>query len=486
MNMTEAPDRIRSKFALPRVLGRRQLLVSSVSRRGRRIAALVLVGGFALLTVMVLRNRDIADWNPSGRLAWSVSLLAAVMLLARGIRLGRPVTGLHSAAALAMLSVGIAAHVVGLAAWGDVLVAGMGLVLMWPLPSRPWSDGPDLIWPLISATRGDPLAPFAMQSTKSLFFNSDRTAALAYRTLLGFAVVSGDPIGEPGKYRALVGDFATMCQSRGWRIMVLSCGQHRLNLWHDESVVHQSLMTIPIGRDVVVDVANFTMAGRRFRNLRQAVARTHNRGITTEVVGEQCLGEKLRAELTEVLLASRGGGRYERGFSMMLDGVLEGRYPGVMLIVGRDGGGRIQAFHRYVQSGAGSDVSLDLPWRRPRAPNGMDERLTVDMIRWCKARGARRISLAFAAFPELFNAMHRTVVQRGYYTLIRLGDPLIRLESLYRYLRKFHAFGRRRYVLVSARHLPAALIVLLSLEFVPHRAHRRWPHSRAATEQSTN
>jgi lysylphosphatidylglycerol synthetase-like protein (DUF2156 family) len=61
----------------------------------------------------------------------------------------------------------------------------------------------------------------------AVFFNEDRSAALAYRTRLGFAVVSGDPVGQPGRYRALIGDFATMCQRRGWQIMVLGCGQRR-------------------------------------------------------------------------------------------------------------------------------------------------------------------------------------------------------------------------------------------------------------------
>ena len=473
MTMTGASARTGAKDTLARVLDGRQMLVSTSPRRAHRIATLVVVAGFGLLVAMLARDHEVADWNPSGRLVWSLSLLAAVMLVARGIYLGRPVTSTHATAALVMLLAGIGAHLLGVGISGDLLVAGAGLALMWPLPSRPGPDGPESVWPLIEITQGDPLAPFAMQSTKSLFSNHDRSAALAYRTLLGFAVVSGDPVGQPGKYRALIGDFATMCQRRGWRIIVLGCGQRCLNLWRDASVVGQSFIAVPIGRDVVVDVAHFNMAGRRFRNLRQAVARTRNRGITTEVVGEQDLSDALKAELTDVLRASRGGGRYERGFSMMLDGVLEGRYPGVVLIVGRDRGGRVQAFHRYVQSGSGSDVSLDLPWRRPGAPNGIDERLTVDIIMWCQARRARRLSLAFAPFPELFEAPDHTVAQRVYYALIHLGDPLIRLESLYRYLRKFHALGRRRYVLVSARHIPAALVVLLSLEFLPHRSSRR-------------
>ena len=53
----------------------------------------------------------------------------------------------------------------------------------------------------------------------------------------------------------------------------------------------QKLRTVPIGRDVVIDVAAFDMVGRKFRNLRQAVQRTHNFGITTEMVDEQGLDD---------------------------------------------------------------------------------------------------------------------------------------------------------------------------------------------------
>jgi lysylphosphatidylglycerol synthetase-like protein (DUF2156 family) len=449
--------------------GHQQIIVAALPRRVRRVAAFVLIVGFAALVVLVVRDHDLADWNPSGRLAWSLSLLAAVMLLARGIYLSRPVTSAHAAGALAMLPAGVGAHTLGLGIAGDALVAGAGLVLMWPLSSRPGPGGAESVWPLVEATRGDPLAAFAMASTKSVFFNEAGTAAITYRARLGFAVVSGDPVGRPAAYRALVADFATMCQCHGWRIMVLACGQRHLDLWRAPSVLGQSFLAVPIGRDVVVDVARFTMSGRAFRNLRQAVARTHNRGITTQVVAEQDLDNALKAELQDVVDAAHRDGRRERGFSMMLDGTLAGRYPGVVLTIGRDRDGRVQAFHRYVQSGAGSDVSLDLPWRRPGAPNGIDERLTVDTIAWCKARGARRLSLAFAAFPELFEVADRTVAQHIYHALIHLGDPLIRLESLYLYLRKFHALDRRRYVLVSAGHLLWALVVLLPLEFLPHR-----------------
>jgi lysylphosphatidylglycerol synthetase-like protein (DUF2156 family) len=140
------------------------------------------------------------------------------------------------------------------------------------------------------------------------------------------------------------------------------------------------------------------------------------------------------------------------------------------------------AFHRYASAGGGSEITLDAPYRRPDAPNGIDERLSVDMIAEAKNHHAQRLSLAFAAFPEVFDATEPGPLQRVAYRLIHLLDPLIRLESLYRYLRKFHALGERRYVVLCTHHIPSALVVLLSLEFLPRRRRLRPAHHRVAAE----
>jgi lysylphosphatidylglycerol synthetase-like protein (DUF2156 family) len=95
------------------------------------------------------------------------------------------------------------------------------------------------------------------------------------------------------------------------------------------------------------------------------------------------------------------------------------------------------------------------------------------MIAHAKDKDAQRFSLAFAVFPEIFDADHPRRLQRAAYRLTHLLDPLIRLESLYRYLRKFHALAERRYVALCVHHFPAALVVLLSLEFIPHPRHLR-------------
>jgi lysylphosphatidylglycerol synthetase-like protein (DUF2156 family) len=450
-----------------------RVVVSSESPRMRGAGMLALVCAFGLLILLLVHDHFAPDWYAMSRLSWSVPISLAVMLAARGILLGRPVTISHAIAAGVVLATGLGSHLLSFHVLGDGLVASAGWVLTWPVPSRRDPSALTRVWPLIEATHGDPLAPFAMQSSKSYYFNAESTAAIAYCSRLGLAVVSGDPIGQRSHFPKLVSDFTAMCRGRGWRIVVLGCGEQCVGLWGDRAVIGQSLRPVPIGRDVVIDVRRFDMAGRRYRNLRQAVQRTHNAGITTEVVAEQQLDDALAGDLAEVLYASHRGARVQRGFSMILDHALEGRYPGIKLIIARDSRGRVQGFQRYATAGAGTDVALDVPWRRPGAPNGIDERMSVDMIADCKQSGGERLSLAFGAFPEIFENDNRNLIEGSYYALIHLGRSLIKLESLYRYLRKFRSFGERRYVLLSLRHIPAALVVLLSLEFMPRRRHLR-------------
>ncbi|MDT7735629.1 MAG: hypothetical protein QOE12_2803 [Mycobacterium sp.] len=439
------------------------------SPAARWMGALALLGATCWLIAVLTRGHDKAGWHAAGRLEWSLTVLAAVALVARGHFLGRPVTARHASIAAIVLFAGIAARVLSFDQFGDALIAGSGLTLMWPITARQQSGDLSRVWALINATSGDPLAPFAMQAGKCYLFSAGGTAALAYRTRIGYAVVSGDPVGDEAQFPRLIADFAAHCHAHGWRMVVLGCSERRLHLWSDRKVIGTSLRAIPIGRDVVIDVADFALSGRKFRNLRQAVQRTYNGGITTEIVGEQDLNDRQVAELAEVLQASPKGAGADRGFCMSLDGVLEGRYPAIKLIVARDKSGCAQGFHRYATAGGGSEVTLDVPWRRRGAPNGINERLSVDMINAAKVSGAQRLSLSFAAFPELFDEQDRGWLHHVLYWLVHRLDPLIALESLYRYLRKFHSTGERRYVLASLRQLVPLIYVLLSLEFMPRR-----------------
>ncbi|HVY11803.1 MAG TPA: phosphatidylglycerol lysyltransferase domain-containing protein [Mycobacteriales bacterium] len=392
----------------------------------------------------------------------------ALAVIGRGLALGRPPVVRHVAIAAALLVLARLSASRGDAAIEQLALVAAALVALWAPPSPPSTKAQRRkIVELVDATANDCLAPFAQRLDKSYIFSPDGLAAVAYRVRIGVAVASGDPLGAEASQLAAVEAYRQTANANGWRLAVLGAGEDWAEWWREQ----EGMRAVPIGRDVVIDVESFTMTGRAFRNLRQAVQRTHNFGVTTAIYRENELPAELRTTLQEMVANSKRNPH--RGFSMILDALLEREHVGTLIAVAFDNTDKVVGFQRWATADRGREISQDLPWRVPGAPNGVDERLAYDMIEWAKEQGARRVSLSFAAFPSLFEAKPERGFDRiGYWAAHRL-DPLIRLESLYRYLRKFHALGSQRYALLRLRDLVPVLVAMLTLEFGARRTRRR-------------
>jgi lysylphosphatidylglycerol synthetase-like protein (DUF2156 family) len=428
--------------------------------------------GLVVLVALIIASLVLLGRSAREPRAEAAALGFAGLLIARGLMRGRRVIVPHAVGAIAILAIARFADAKGHygTAWLGTLGAGLALVL----PDRPEAPGAAderrHVWALVDRTTGDSLAPFALRTDKSYVLSPDGLAAVAYRVRFGTAVASGDPVGDPLSRADAIDAFVEHAHAHGWRVAVIGAGEEVAGLWRA-----RGLWGLAIGREVLIDVGTFSLVGRRFRNLRQAVQRSRNAGVTTEILPEDSLPSGVRDELADV---ARQAHRPlpPRGFAMILDHPLTGVHPGTYIAVARDRAGIAVGFQRFASADAGRELSLDLPFRRPGAPNGVDERLAVDMVDWAREHGARRISLAFAPFPEVFDAEGCGVRRKLARRLVRTLDPFIHLESLYRYLRKFHAFGPRRMVLLRPVEVVWVLAALLSLEFSRPRPVR--PHGR--------
>ena len=309
---------------------------------------------------------------------------------------------------------------------------------------------------LVALSVDDPLAPFALRPDKQHILSDDGRAAVGFRKRCGLIVVGGDPVGDPLSWASAVDNLAAYADTHGHGLAVLGAGERAAELWREKG-----LSGLAIGRDVVLRPTDFALVGRRFRNLRQAVSRSHNLGVRVETYAEADVPASVRLELRGLLKAS--GKDNARGFSMTLGRPFAGDQPDSLILVARDADGRMVACQRYLRAGQ-KDLSLDVPVRALDAPNGVDERLIAEAVEWAAANGFLRVSLAFAPFPELFAGPRGAFGAVGY-RLVHVLDPLIKVEPLYRYLRKFHAFDQQRHVMLRWRQLPRTALALLLLEF---------------------
>jgi lysylphosphatidylglycerol synthetase-like protein (DUF2156 family) len=298
------------------------------------------------------------------------------------------------------------------------------------------------------------LAPFASRSDLAYAFSPDRRAAVGYRVLFGVALAAGDPVGSAGSAGAAVAAFLRVCDKHGWRPAVLGAGGDLLHLWRGHG-----LHGLSIGDEAVLDVASFSLASRRMRNVRQAVARTRNAGVTVTLGPLTArLAGALRPVLEDWL-----AGHPERGFAMNLDHVLTPR-PDCLIAVAYGPDGRPEAFARFAVCGGGRILTLDVAPRRRDARNGVVERLVAEVVEHARARGAAEVSLNFAGLRRLFEITGAGGRVAG--VVGHAFDRWIELGPLFRFCAKFHPRWRSRYLLLRS-WLDAALVVAaaVSAEF---------------------
>jgi lysyl-tRNA synthetase class 2 len=310
---------------------------------------------------------------------------------------------------------------------------------------------------IVAAHGSDSIAPFVLRADKAFFFAHH--GVLAYRTLGGTAVVSGDPVGPPGTAPAILGAFLRFAEARGWDVVVTGAGETHLPAYRAFG-----LRALRIGSEAVADPAAFALDAAP-KSLRKAVRRVERRGFAVRVVTASALTSREVEEILEVELAWRAGQPRTIGFAMAMDRLLGAPEDARdTYVLGRAPDGRLRAFLRFVRYRHG--LSLDAMRRLGDDPNGLTETLVAAVLDHARAAGVREISLNFAGFSHLMAA--DALLSRGQrvarWGLARLHGRF-QLERLARFNAKFAPAWRPRYLLYTGRtRLPLAALRVLQAE----------------------
>jgi lysyl-tRNA synthetase class 2 len=287
----------------------------------------------------------------------------------------------------------------------------------------------------------DTLSYFALRRDKSYFFSPGRRSFLAYGVVGGVALVSGDPVGTPSEFPALLRSFRAAARGRGWRVAILSASRELLPVYRAVG-----FHAIKVGDEAVVRTADFSLEGRPIRKVRQSVSRLRRAGYTASVLEEADLTPALCAELHGVSDEWRGSWP-ERGFSMAMDGLFGD--PGTLFVIAQDAKGRVGGFLHLVPSPASGGYSLSAMRRLRNTPNGLMEFLVVEALAWTRFKGASEVSLNFCVFADFLRAGDRSVSRWVARQSLRSLDRVFQLERLLRFTGKFFPEWRPRFLCVE-------------------------------------
>ncbi|MFD4971085.1 phosphatidylglycerol lysyltransferase domain-containing protein [Streptomyces sp. NPDC058424] len=304
----------------------------------------------------------------------------------------------------------------------------------------------------------DSLGHFALRRDKAVVFSPSGKAAVTYRVVSGVMLASGDPIGDVEAWPGAIERFMDEAKAHSWTPAVMGCSETGGEVWTRET----GLDALELGDEAVVDVADFSLAGRAMRNVRQMVKRIERAGYETRVRRIRDLGG---TELERIRRAAEDwrGTDTERGFSMAL-GRIGDPADGECLIAtahkqDAEPGeyGDLKAILHFVPWG-GDGVSLDLMRRDRSADPGMNELLIVAALQAAPKLGITRISLNFAMFRSALARGEKIgagPVLRAWRGLLVFLSRWFQIESLYKFNAKFQPRWEPRFVVYrSSSDLP--------------------------------
>jgi lysyl-tRNA synthetase, class II len=280
----------------------------------------------------------------------------------------------------------------------------------------------------------DTLAYFSLRDDKSFFFSSDGEAVLAYTYLGGYALVSGDPIGERTSVVQVLDEFLAMCDERAWNPAFLAVREASMPLY-----ASRGFTSFYLGDEAILDCARFTLEGPRRKSLRAAVRRV-GRSYRFQLVTESNASPRLVEQLNAISAKWRGKAP-ERGFTMSLSQDVTGAEANreFLLCVALDEDGVPGGFLRVVPAfGPSFGYTLDLMRHDPAAPNGMTEFLIAGAAAALGQRGIRRLSMNFAMWGRLFaDDITFSPAQRAARWAVGVLNPFFQIRSLHDFNARF-------------------------------------------------
>lgn len=306
----------------------------------------------------------------------------------------------------------------------------------------------------------DSLGHFALRRDKGVVFSPSGKAAVCYRVVSSVMLASGDPIGDVEAWPGAIERFMDEAKAHSWTPAVMGCSETGAEVWTRET----GLDALELGDEAVVDVADFSLAGRAMRNVRQMVKRIERGGYETRVRRARDLTDDELERIRRAAADWRGTDT-ERGFSMALGRIGDPADGEAVIATAHKADpndadspyGDLKAIIHFVPWGV-DGMSLELMRRDRSADPGMNELLIVASLQAAPALKVERVSLNFAMFRSALARGEKIgagPVLRLWRGLLVFLSRWFQIESLYKFNAKFRPRWEPRFVVFrNTRDLP--------------------------------
>lgn len=226
---------------------------------------------------------------------------------------------------------------------------------------------------------------------KELFWDSTEKVLFAYKAIANKLVVLGDPIGDSTQLDAALKEFHEFAASLGCIPVFYQTSKQTMSAYHDYGYKFMKL-----GEEAIVDLHQFTLAGKQGAKLRTKVNKFQREQYTFEVLHppfSDYILHELRMVSDEWL-----GGQQEKSFSVV--SFSEEYVSGMPVAILSNADGQMVAFATLATDYRGT-ITIDLMRKQTATTYGTMDVLFIHIFQWAKEHGYERCSLGMSPLANV-------------------------------------------------------------------------------------
>ncbi|MBN8647557.1 MAG: bifunctional lysylphosphatidylglycerol flippase/synthetase MprF [Caulobacterales bacterium] len=297
----------------------------------------------------------------------------------------------------------------------------------------------------------------ALMGDKYIFWHPNEKAFLAYGVSGRNYIVMGEPFGNEKEIEETCLNFKEFVGINRGKLGFYSVSVSKLPL-----MIDLGLSLFKIGEEAMVDLSEFTLAGKKNYGFRATLKKYDEMGAKFCVLSKeeaQLNIQKLR-QISNQWLANKG--TKERGFSL---GSFDSEYIQKFPIAVVKLNGDIFAFANLLSSDNPKTLGIDLMRYGENAPPQCMEYLFLKLIEYAKCEGYEYFSLGLAPLSGLEPTKIAPAWAKIGNLIYHLGAEFYNFQGLRAYKQKFHPQWSPRYVAIEGRDtsLLSALLAVVNL-----------------------
>ncbi len=291
---------------------------------------------------------------------------------------------------------------------------------------------------------------------KNVFYNQAGTVAIQYRPQGKYLLVLGDPAGQRDDFEVAIDEFVEFAIENSMRVAFYQVDAKNLGLYAD-----QGFTFLKLGESAMVDLKNFSLAGKSNKPLRRALASAEKKGVSFEIIEPPFTAELLGElrEISDEWLGSRNEMHYSLG---AFDDDYVQRAPVAVL---RNSDAEIIAFATIMPVAGTATISIDLMRHSPSKSEGEEMLLVIlNTMQWAREQGYAEFNLGMAPLANVGTKRYSPNKEKLVSAVYRYGNRVYSFTGLRQFKQKFHPAWRSSYLIYQgSTDLPETLLGLVEV-----------------------